>query len=1198
MAADQIINRASPKAVASRNICEPLEPRQLLAAEPVLAERTWDFIDSIGINRQYGVTEADISDVGIRHLRGSLIGFTQGSSPSEDVAKRIYDDNGIKSTILITGEYNKSPQTMINEINRFDPQGVSLIEGMNEVDNSFVPTSFYYQMAGFDQGVDSVKESQRQVYEAIRSDPDWDNVMLANFTMIFDRSQAAPFYDYDLLNEHSYQGREKPESTNLGNWYDDARDVEPDGLAKKPIVITETGYTTNYNATRQVPEVAQSKYTPRLFASYFKKGVARTFLFSFGNLEGYGLKRDDGSLKPSYSAVKNLISTLSEETWDVGQKRWELPNGSPAGRVFDPGYLDYEVTGGAVEQLLLQQSDGDFYLMLWQNKRVTDPNASDSKNVINNPDVNVTINLDTAINSSVTSYRQNADGSYTTSALSASGAAGSQSVTLPVGDAVTLVKLTPSGGLAATLGGAEFGAQLAAVNVGGAQNGAFAADAPANAYTYVTPSTPGGVVSRSRAINMSGVASGTPASIFQSGREGTSTVSIDGLRSGETYKVRLHFAEDSAAVTAAGQRTFHVWINGEQVLENYDIYADANGANKAVSRDFFVGGHPGGAISVQLFDGDAGKALINGVEVFVRGDDGQRALVPQGEDGRISRSDNGGGLSTSSVTSSSILAGTYQSIDANAVLVFQLPTLAPGELFTSGSFGVKVAENFGGLNSWNLDLYGLGARASADILGSDYYNGSDDTTDAVKLSDNFIARYTTGLPAVETSPSLGSTIADYLNTQYAGGDNAGKYVFLRLSPDASGSNLPNDRILKVLSNEASSIQDRPFLRYETNLADLGGAAGAFLQDESGSNLVSMEAEHYRSNVDGTTDFWVQQTGSGSGNASMFAGPDDGTTNNSNFVSDSPRLDFDINFKTTGTHYVWIRGAAPATNSGGGDSVHVGLNGSAVASADRISGFGANAFNWISQTMDGSSRATINITSTGIQTLNVWMREDGFDFDKIVLTKSSSYTPSGVGPAESDRVPSVLPELRQAEDAVLGGGTVVATTSVGFRGTGYANPGAAGSYIDFTDVVGGLQRTFTFRYTNGSVASRTADLKVNGSVVGTITASPTGSWNNWSTVSATLDLPAGNNTVRLEATGQDWGHVDEVEISGNAVAASPAGRFGQARETDVGRELQPVSSGHIVRPGVAATRLFADGASPLFPGFTDEAVLDEPWALFA
>jgi hypothetical protein len=75
----------------------------------------------------------------------------------------------------------------------------------------------------------------------------------------------------------------------------------------------------------------------------------------------------------------------------------------------------------------------------------------------------------------------------------------------------------------------------------------------------------------------------------------------------------------------------------------------------------------------------------------------------------------------------------------------------------------------------------------------------------------------------------------------------------------------------------------------------------------------------------------------------------------------------------------------------------------VASAEKIQfgSSGTTSWTWIGTNRSGG-RATINVGSTGAHTVNVWMREDGVSIDKIVLTKSSSYVPSGAGPAQSSR----------------------------------------------------------------------------------------------------------------------------------------------------------------------------------------------------
>ena len=66
-------------------------------------------------------------------------------------------------------------------------------------------------------------------------------------------------------------------------------------------------------------------------------------------------------------------------------------------------------------------------------------------------------------------------------------------------------------------------------------------------------------------------------------------------------------------------------------------------------------------------------------------------------------------------------------------------------------------------------------------------------------------------------------------------------------------------------------------------------------------------------------------------------------------------------------------------------------------------------------MDGPV-ATINVTSAGLHTIHIWMREDGFRFDKLLLTTNQGYTPGGAGPAESPRVGSTCTSDSQCNDS--------------------------------------------------------------------------------------------------------------------------------------------------------------------------------------
>jgi hypothetical protein len=173
--------------------------------------------------------------------------------------------------------------------------------------------------------------------------------------------------------------------------------------------------------------------------------------------------------------------------------------------------------------------------------------------------------------------------------------------------------------------------------------------------------------------------------------------------------------------------------------------------------------------------------------------------------------------------------------------------------------------------------------------------------------------------------------------------------------------------------------------------------------EAGGEVV-IEAEHADAAKIRNGKSWdlkLSQTGF-SGNSYAEVLPNTGTAQTTGYVAASPELSYRVKFSTSGTYYVWIRGTAPTAAD---DTVHVGLDGNAVSTADKITGFPA-AWTWSRATQDGASAyARITVPSAGIHTIHLWMHEDGMRVDKILLRKSSSSTPpTGAGPAESPRVP--------------------------------------------------------------------------------------------------------------------------------------------------------------------------------------------------
>lgn len=195
------------------------------------------------------------------------------------------------------------------------------------------------------------------------------------------------------------------------------------------------------------------------------------------------------------------------------------------------------------------------------------------------------------------------------------------------------------------------------------------------------------------------------------------------------------------------------------------------------------------------------------------------------------------------------------------------------------------------------------------------------------------------------------------------------------------------------------------LRAVTLFACLIGAAApralaleAF--QESGGQVV-MQAEQFDDTIARAGHDWtLQSTQSGaSGSQYMTALPDAGATYNTNYVTGSAELVYNVVFATTGTYYIWGRALGPNANA---DTFHIGLDGAGPASADRVMGFNTS-WKWSRSTMDNAS-AAITVATPGLHTVHVWIREDGLLLDKLLLrTSNSSTAPSGTGPSQSLRV---------------------------------------------------------------------------------------------------------------------------------------------------------------------------------------------------
>jgi hypothetical protein len=158
-----------------------------------------------------------------------------------------------------------------------------------------------------------------------------------------------------------------------------------------------------------------------------------------------------------------------------------------------------------------------------------------------------------------------------------------------------------------------------AINAGGGMQGSFLDD------TEFTADS-GGTFTTTNPIDTSAVTNPAPQAVYQSERWGNFTYTLSGLTPGLSYTVRLHFAE--IVFTAAGKRQFNVDINGQRVLTNFDVFAAAGAANKAVIEEFAAQADGQGRIVAQFITGAVDNPKLSGLEVLASGG-GQ--LVATGE---------------------------------------------------------------------------------------------------------------------------------------------------------------------------------------------------------------------------------------------------------------------------------------------------------------------------------------------------------------------------------------------------------------------------------------------------------------------------------------------------------------------------------------------------------------------------------------
>src|SRR4029077_17784823 len=269
---------------------------------------------------------------------------------------------------------------------------------------------------------------------------------------------------------------------------------------------------------------------------------------------------------------------------------------------------------------------------------------------------------------------------------------------------------TASVSLAVTVPGAT------QINSGGGTVGSWLAD---------TDFSGGGSSANTNKIDTSGGTNPAPMAVYQSERWGVFTYAVPNLTAGESYQVRLHFAE--IAFGSAGARVFNVAINGSTVLSNFDIFATAGGANKALVEQFTSTADATGKITISYIQGSADLPKSSGIEIvpaspppaLLQVSSGGGAVSPWVPDQDFS------GGSTSTVTATINTSGVTNPAPAAVyqnerwgVFTYTIPSLVAGHVYTVRLHFAEIAFTSAGARLFSVAINGSTALSNFDIFAT------------------------------------------------------------------------------------------------------------------------------------------------------------------------------------------------------------------------------------------------------------------------------------------------------------------------------------------------------------------------------------------------------------------------------------------------------------------------------------------------
>lgn len=330
--------------------------------------------------------------------------------------------------------------------------------------------------------------------------------------------------------------------------------------------------------------------------------------------------------------------------------------------------------------------------------------------------------------------------------------------------------------------------------------------------------------------------------------------------------------------------------------------------------------------------------------------------------------------------------------DVYVGLRFQNVTVPPGATIVNAYLEFRSAANDS--SSTDLIIHGQDADNPGTFSGnSDVSNRLNSSATSATVNWNNVSAWS--FLGAYQSPDISSIVQEIVDR---GGWNSGNAMALLI--DGSGQRTA------VAHNVASFWAPLLHIEYSatpTPTPTATTSASTLCLDQtfsSSATEVLMEAEHFTGSQSGSiVANWEE--GSYSGETIMQV-PNGGSPDNTFLETTGPALLYEIDFQQAGTYYVYVRGRGP---SGTDDSIHVGLDGVAVSNSSGVgfTYFASNSLSWENES-NGHWQTRVEVTTPGVHTFYMWMRERGTQIDKIWLTQNSNPDTNNP-PAENSCAPS-------------------------------------------------------------------------------------------------------------------------------------------------------------------------------------------------